>query len=481
MTTEAASANAIPADVLTRLKAIVGPGGYYDDPKDIAPLCVSWRDNWVGTTPLVLRPASTAEVAEIVRACAEARVPIVPQGGNTGVTGAGQPHPTGTEVLVSTARLKRIRNLDPLNDTITVEAGVILADIQKAAAAADRLFPLSLAAEGSCQIGGNLATNAGGTQVLRYGNARALVLGLEVVLPDGRIWDGLRALRKDNTGYDLKQLFIGSEGTLGIITAAVLRLLPKPTASETALVAVAGPAGAVKLLGAMRKALGEQVTAFELLGRSCIDLVLTKGHGHDDPFGKVHSWYVLMEVTGQGSPGSLADPVTDALAAAMETGLVTDAVIAGSGEKARRLWAMREHLPEAQKHAGTSIKHDVSVPLSAIPEFIARIDAALAKAYPSIRMVTFGHVGDGNLHVNPLGPPGWDDTRFKAETAPINRIVHDIVNELGGSISAEHGLGRLRMLENERYKSGVELDLMRTLKRALDPDNLMNPGKMLRL
>jgi len=261
----------------------------------------------------------------------------------------------------------------------------------------------------------------------------------------------------------------------------VLRLLPKPTASETALVAVAGPAGAVKLLGAMRKALGEQVTAFELLGRSCIDLVLTKGHGHDDPFGKVHSWYVLMEVTGQGSPGSLADPVTDALAAAMETGLVTDAVIAGSGEKARRLWAMREHLPEAQKHAGTSIKHDVSVPLSAIPEFIARIDAALAKAYPGIRMVTFGHVGDGNLHVNPLGPPGWDDTRFKAETAPINRIVHDIVNELGGSISAEHGLGRLRMLENERYKSGVELDLMRTLKRALDPDNLMNPGKMLRL
>ena len=480
MTTTLA-ATPIPAEILARLKAIVGPGGFYDKPEDIEPLCVSWRDNWVGTTPLVLRPTTTVEVSQIVTACAEARVPIVPQGGNTGVTGAGQPHATGNEVLLSTARLKRIRNLDPLNDTITVEAGVILADIQKAAADADRLFPLSLAAEGSCQIGGNLATNAGGTQVLRYGNARALVLGLEVVLPDGRIWDGLRGLRKDNTGYDLKQLFIGSEGTLGVITAAVLRLLPKPTASETALVAVKDPAAAVQLLGQMRKALGEQITAFELLGRSCIDIVLTKGHGHDDPFAKQHNWYVLMEVSGQGAPGSLADPITDALAAAMEAGLVTDAVIAGSGEKAKKLWAMREHLPEAQKHAGTSIKHDVSVPLSAIPEFITRTDAALAKAYPGIRPVTFGHVGDGNLHYNPLAPLNWEDARFKGETGAINRIVHDIVNELKGSISAEHGLGRLRMLENERYKSPLELEMMCTLKRAFDPHNLMNPGKMLRV
>ena len=470
----------ISAQAIERLKAAVGRAGYLDDPADIAPYCTSWRDNWVGRVPLVLRPQSTEEVAAIVQICAETGIAIVPQGGNTGLTGAAQPHEDMSEVIVSTSRLKRIRAIDTVNDTITVEAGVILKEIQNAADRADRLFPLSLGAEGSCQIGGNISTNAGGVQVLRYGNMRNLVLGLEVVLPDGSIWNGLRGLRKDNTGYDMKQLFIGAEGTLGIVTAAVLRLFPKPTASETAWIAVESPAAAVALLGLVRARLGDAVSAFELIRRSLIDFLLAGVPGHEDPMRAVHPWYVLMDVTSQGPPGSLHGPLAEALAAAQEAGLVRDALIAASGTQAAKLWKMRESLPEAVISAGGAIPHDISVPLSRIPEFIERADAAVAAAYPGIRHCAFGHVGDGNMHYNPVRPLDWDTPRFRAERERINRIVHDIVVDLGGSISAEHGIGRARLAELEHYKEPAELAMMRAVKRALDPKGIMNPGKVVR-
>jgi FAD/FMN-containing dehydrogenase len=470
----------ITAPAIERLKAAVGRAGYLDDPADMAPYCTSWRDNWVGRVPLVLKPQSTPEVAAIVQICAEHGIAIVPQGGNTGLTGAAQPHEDMSEVIVSTSRLKRVRAIDTVNDTITVEAGVVLKEIQGAADRADRLFPLSLGAEGSCQIGGNISTNAGGVQVLRYGNMRNLVLGLEVVLPDGSIWNGLRGLRKDNTGYDMKQLFIGAEGTLGIVTAAVLRLFPKPTASETAWIAVESPAAAVALLGLVRARLGDAVSAFELIRRSLIDFLLAGVPGHEDPMRAVHPWYVLMDVTSQGPPGSLHGPLAEALAAGQEAGLVRDATIAASGAQAAKLWKMRESLPEAVISAGGAIPHDISVPLSRIPEFIARADAAVAAAYPGIRLCAFGHVGDGNMHYNPVRPLDWDTPRFRAERERINRIVHDIVVDLDGSISAEHGIGRARLAELEHYKEPAELAMMRAVKRALDPKGIMNPGKIVR-
>jgi FAD/FMN-containing dehydrogenase len=468
----------VPAGLIDQLKAVAGPAGYLEAAADIAPYCRSWRDNWVGDVPIVLRPKSTGEVAEIVRLCAEADVAIVPQGGNTGLTGGSQPHEDRSEVIVSTSRMNRIRALDATDDTITVEAGVVLKEIQNVADNADRLFPLSLGAEGSCQIGGNISTNAGGVQVLRYGNTRSLVLGLEVVLPDGRVWNGLRSLRKDNTGYDMKQLFIGAEGTLGIITAAVLRLFPKPTARETAWIAVDNPEAGVKLLSHMRSRLGDAVSAFELICRPIIDFLLAGVPGHDDPMREVHPWYVLMDVTSQGPAGSLHDPLSEALASAQEAGLICDALIAASGTQAAKLWKMRESLAEAQVSAGGSIAHDVSVPVSRIPEFIARADAALARAYPGIRLCAFGHVGDGNMHYNPARPLEWDWRRYAEERPAINRIVHDIVVELGGSISAEHGIGRSRLAELAHYKAPVELDMMRAVKSALDPHNIMNPRKV---
>jgi len=473
------AAKPVPADVVERLKAAVGPSGTLDDAADMAPYCKSFRDDWEGRVPLVLKPQSAAEVASVVRICAEAGVGIVPQGGNTGLTGGSVPHADMSEVIVSTSRMKQVRAIDTVNDAITVEAGVVLKEIQNAADRADRLFPLSLGAEGSCQIGGNISTNAGGVQVLRYGNMRNLVLGLEVVLPDGSIWDGLRGLRKDNTGYDMKQVFIGAEGTLGIITAAVLRLFPKPTASETAWIGVESPAAAVALLGHMRGRLGDTVSAFELIGRPIIDLLLAGVPGHEDPMQEVHPWYVLMDVTSQGPPGSLHTPLADALADALEAGLVLDALIAASGTQAARLWKMRESLVEAQAAAGGSIAHDVSVPVSRIPEFIARADAAVEAACPGIRLCAFGHVGDGNMHYNPIKPLQLDRARFREQRPRLNRIVHDIVADLDGSISAEHGIGQSRLAELEHYKAPIELDMMRAIKRALDPQAIMNPGKIL--
>jgi len=474
------AAKPVPPELIERLKAAVGRAGTVDDPADMAPYCRSFRDDWEGRVALVLRPQSTAEVASIVRICAEAGVGIVPQGGNTGLTGGSVPHADMSEIVVSTSRLNRIRATDTVNDTITVEAGVVLKAIQAAADRADRLFPLSLGAEGSCQIGGNISTNAGGVNVLRYGNTRNLVLGLEVVLPNGSVWDGLRGLRKDNTGYDMKQVFIGAEGTLGIVTAAVLRLFPKPTASETAWIGIESPAAGVALLGQMRARLGDTVSAFELIGRGIVELLLAGVPGHEDPMQEVHPWYVLMDVTSQGPPGSLHGPLAETLGAALEAGLVRDALIAASGAQAVRLWKMRESLVEAQQAAGGSIAHDVSVPVSRIPEFIARADAAVEAACPGIRRCAFGHVGDGNMHYNPIKPLDWDRTRFREQRPRINRIVHDIVADVGGSISAEHGVGQSRLAELEHYKSPIELGMMRTLKRALDPKGIMNPGKILR-
>jgi FAD/FMN-containing dehydrogenase len=464
--------------VIERLKAVVGPGGFLEAPEDTAPHVRSWRGNWVGTTPLVLRPKTTAEMAGIVRICAETDTAIVPQGGNTGLTYGSQPGHANNEVVVSTVRMKAVREIDLLNDTITVEAGVVLQEIQRTAAENNRLFPLSLGAEGTCQIGGNISTNAGGIQVLRYGNTRNLILGLEVVLPDGRIWDGLRGLRKDNTGYDLKHLFIGGEGTLGIVTAAVLKLYPKPTESQSAWIAVESPEASVELLGLMRARLGESVTSFELISRPTIDLLLAGVPGHTDPLDTVYPWYVLAEVTGQGDPGSLADPLSAALEAAVEAGLARDAVLATSGDQARRLWKMREDLPFGVQAAGGAVPHDVSVPLSRLPEFIRRADDAMRAAYPTVRFCCFGHVGDGNLHYNPVKPVDWPYERYAGERERINKIVHDIVVDLGGSISAEHGIGIVRLEENLRYKSPVEIELMQSVKRALDPKNIMNPGKL---
>jgi FAD/FMN-containing dehydrogenase len=470
--------SAIPAHVLAELEAVAGPGGTLKG-GDTEPYCVSWRDEWKGSVPLVLRPGSVEAMAAIVKLCAHHKVPIVPQGGRTGLTGASQPHDNMSEIIVSTERMKRILSIDLENDTITVEAGVVLKEIQDAAERANRFFPLSLGAEGSCQIGGNISTNAGGVQVLRYGNTRAQVLGLEVVLPDGQIWNGLRGLRKDNTGYDLKQLFIAGEGTLGIVTKAVLRLYPNPSASETAWIAVADPAKAVALLSHMKQEMGDSVTAFELICRAIVDLLLTGVPGHTDPMADKHAWYVLLDVASQGAPGSLSDPLTAALEKAVEAGLIVDAIVAGSEAQAQKLWRMREDFAQAQMTAGGTIGHDISVPVSKIPEFQTRADAALEAAYPGVRHCSFGHVGDGNMHYNPVRPLNWDPARFRAERGNINRIVHDIVIDLDGSISAEHGIGRSRRADNLHYKSAVELDLMRKIKRALDPDNIMNPGKVI--
>ena len=468
----------IAAATLERLKAAAGPGGFLEDPADTAAYCVPFRDGEVGATPLVLRPATTQAVADLVAICAETRTPIVPQGGNTGLTGAGLPHATGSEVLLSLTRLNQIREVDPLNDTVTVDAGVTMEAVQRAAENVDRLFPLSIGSRGTCQIGGNLSTNAGGIHVVRYGNARAMVLGLEVVTGTGEIWDGLRALRKDNAGYDLKQLFIGAEGTLGVITAAVLKLYPRPRERQTALVEVASAEAGIALLAHMKNALGDAVSAFELMHRNCFTLA-TETRGHADPMEGARPWRVLMDLTGQEAPGSLAEPLEEALAGAFEAGLVTDAIIATSGAQADAIWAIREDQAEVQRHAGYGIKHDISVPISRIPAFIAETDAALERAYPGHVTLTFGHVGDGNLHYNPIEPPGWGRARWEAETEAVNRIVHDIVAQMGGSITAEHGVGRLRKSELAHYKTAVEIEMMRRLKRAFDPAGIFNPGKVL--
>jgi len=470
-------------ELIDALAAIVGRAQVLSDDADTAPFLTDWRGRYRGEAICVVRPGSSAEVAQVVAACADAGVAMVPQGGNTGLVGGATPcapasHPRG-EVVVSLGRMNRILAIDLDNNTISVEAGCILQQVQEAAAAAGRLFPLSLAAEGSATIGGNLSTNAGGVHVLRYGNMRELTLGLEVVLADGRVWNGLRGLRKDNTGYDLKHLFIGAEGTLGLITAAVLKLFPLPRASATAWAAVRDPAAAVALLGRLRERCGERVSAFEIVGRPALDLVLKHLPAARDPLAARHDWQVLLELTDIDAAADLGVQLEAILAGEIEAGLVFDAAIAQSESQARALWSLRENIPEAQKIEGLSIKHDISVPISRIAEFITGADAALEEAFAGVRIVCFGHIGDGNLHYNLSRPAAQENPAFIAATEAINRIVHDLAHRLGGSISAEHGLGQLKREEIRRYKSEVELEMMREVKRALDPRGLMNPGKLL--
>ena len=455
-----------------QLAQIVGATNVLTEPADIAPFVTDWRGRYRGAALCVVRPADTAEVAAVVRACAAANTPIVPQGGNTSLCGAATPDGEGRAVLLSLSRLRHILAVDAQNNTITVEAGCTLAAVQEAARAVDRLFPLALASEGSCQIGGNLSTNAGGVQVLRYGNTRELTLGLEVVLSSGEIWDGRRGLRKDNTGYDLKQLFIGAEGTLGIITGAVLKLFPLAKSQTTCWLNVASPAAAVELLNAAKTAFDAQLTAFELVSETALGLVLKNIPDRQRP-AMVSPWYVLAEFS-DAPPAA----VEDWLAGMLESGRIADAVLAQNETQAAKLWALRENISEAQKIEGISIKHDIAVPVSAIPEFLARADAVLAQEFPGIRIVAFGHVGDGNLHYNLSQVDAGENSAFIASQPAVNRIVHDTVAALNGSISAEHGIGQLKREELLRYKSPVEMALMRTVKQAIDPRGLMNPGKI---
>ncbi|MGP9825296.1 FAD-binding oxidoreductase [Ectopseudomonas khazarica] len=469
----------LPEDLLPALHDVLGEAGLITDAERMQSYLSDWRNAYRGQAAAVLRPGTTEEVAAAVRLCAQAGVALVPQGGNTGLCGGSIPDASGAQMVLSLTRLKRIREVDVANATITVEAGVILQQLQDAAAEVGRLFPLSLGAEGSCTVGGNLATNAGGTAVLRYGNMRDLALGLEVVLPDGRIWDGLRGLRKDNTGYDLKQLFIGSEGTLGIITAAVLKLFPALRSLTTAWVALPSPQAAVTLLGQMRGLCGDRLTGFELMSRQSLEFVLRHVAGASDPFAEGHPWYVLIELSDTQPDAALNDLLEQGLGEAFEQALVLDAVVAGSQAQVEALWALREGISEAQNHEGPSLKHDISVPVSRIPDFIARTDRALQQAFPGVRVVAYGHVGDGNLHYNISKPPGSDDAPFKAQAEAIMRVIYDSTLEDDGSISAEHGLGQSKRAAAQHYKAPLELELMRSIKQALDPAGLMNPGKLL--
>lgn len=466
------------SETLSRLKNAVGPKGFSEDTAIIAPHLEEWRSKYKGSSSLLLMPATTTEVAAILAICHETNTPVVPQGGNTGLVG-GQ-IAFNREVVLSLSRMNRVRSVDPAAQTITVEAGVILAEVQRAADEAGLLFPLSLASEGSATIGGNISTNAGGVSVLRYGMARDLVLGLEVVLADGRVLDLLRTLRKDNTGYDLKQLFVGSEGTLGVITAAALKLFAKPTDRCTGFVAVPSPAAAVRLLAELQVTTGGQISAFELVPRIGIQLVTAHIPGARDPLNSQSPWYVLLEATG-AVQFNLNSMIETALTKATEKGTVTDAVIASNEAQRAALWALRENMSEAQKREGASIKHDVSVPVSAIPLFLEQAVSAVLRKIPGARPVSFGHIGDGNIHFNFSAPKGGDEAPFLAHWNEIQRIVHDIVHEFGGSISAEHGIGVQKRDQLPLYKSPQEIELMRTLKRTFDPKNILNPGKVIAL
>jgi D-lactate dehydrogenase (cytochrome) len=465
----------LDAGLLARFAAIVGSKYVITDPAAQEPYLVEPRGLYHGCTPAVLRPGTVAEVAAILKLANETRTPLVPQGGNTGLVGGQIPH--AGEFVLSLGRLDRIREIDPTSNTMTCEAGVVLVKAQEAAAAIDRLFPLSLAAEGSCTIGGNLAANAGGTAVLAYGNARELVLGLEVTLADGRVWNGLSKLRKDNTGYDLKNLFVGAEGTLGVITAAVLKLYPRPRAVETAFVGLASPADALALFSLAGERAGGTVTSFELMSRLSVEFALRHGAGCRDPLGAPHSWYALVELSSQ-APG-LRGSLEDLLAAGAQRGHLEDATIAASLDQAKAFWHLRNMLSEVQKAEGGSIKHDVSVPVAAVPDFIARASAAVESMIPGCRPAPFGHLGDGNVHFNVSQPVGADADAYLARWDEMSALVNGVVATLDGSISAEHGIGQLKRDLLPEVKDKVALELMRALKRTLDPNNILNPGKVL--
>ncbi|MDH4393238.1 MAG: FAD-binding oxidoreductase [Aquabacterium sp.] len=455
-------------------------GRLLTDADALVPFLTDWRRKWTGQAIAVAQPDTADGVAAVLRWCRAQGVAVVPQGGNTGLSGGATPASSGRNLVLSTARLQRIRAIDPVGQTATAEAGVTLQQLQDAAREAGRLFPLSLAAQGTCTIGGNLATNAGGVQVLRYGTARELCLGLEVATADGALWNGLRPLRKDNTGYALRDLYIGSEGTLGIITAAVLKLFPLPRGQVVAWVAVASPAAALALLALAQQRLAAELTAFELISDTCLQLVERHVDAARRPLADAAPWYVLLEVSSAHSEQAATQAIEALLEDALDAGHASDAALSASLAQFRSLWALREDISECQGAEGPTIKHDIALPITRIPDFITTTDAALARHFPGLRMVVFGHLGDGNLHYN-LSPPvsGMARADFTALEAPINRLVHDAVDAAGGSISAEHGLGVLRRDEAARYKSPVEQRLMLAIKQALDPLNLMNPGKLL--
>ncbi|MCP4299508.1 MAG: FAD-binding oxidoreductase [Gammaproteobacteria bacterium] len=461
--------------LIDQLKAIVGPGGWKTDPADLQPYLTEWRGLVVGKTPILVAPRSTAEVSRVVRACAGAGVSIVPQGGNTGLCAGAVPDESGDQVLLSMQRMNRIRNVDAFNFSMQVEAGCVLATIQEAAKAVDRYFPLSLGAEGSCQIGGNLATNAGGVNVIRYGTARALVLGLEVVLADGTVLNSLRSLRKDTAGYDLKQLFVGSEGTLGVITAATLRLFPDPGKTATALVAMNESGDAVRLLARLRTSLADRIEAFELVSGRVFGLVEKYIPDSKLPFDESYPWYVLIET----ATGEDHEVLENALMDAAGESLILDAVIAKNASESENLWRLRHSIAEAERHHGEGLKHDISVSIGRMQEFLVRGEALLADIMPEASLLAFGHVGDGNLHYNVTLPRDLTAEQQATAAARITGAIYDLVAELDGSFSAEHGVGRLKKTYLEQYRGGAEIDLMRRLKRALDPQNILNPGKVI--
>ncbi|MHB2209532.1 FAD-binding oxidoreductase [Methylobacterium sp. CM6257] len=462
--------------LLTALRDGLGARHVLTDPDDLAPYLVEMRRLFTGSALAVLRPGTTEEVAFAVRACTQAGIAVVPLGGNTGLTGGGVPQ---GGVVLSLERMTRLRSVDPVDATITVEAGMILQDVQEAADAAGMLFPLSYASRGSARIGGGISTNAGGIAVLAYGNARDLVLGLEVVLADGRVWNGLTALRKNNAGYDLKQLFIGSEGTLGIVTAAVLKLFPKPCSASVAFVGLESARAALDLFVFLRGRMDRDLTAFEYLPPFGLEIVLRHVPGTIRPLAGEHGAYALIEVASARPDADTHAELEAALGRALEDKLIADATIGASGAQNDALWRLREGVPEAQTREGASIKHDISVPLSRLPEFLERAAAACIAAMPGLRPCGFGHFGDGNIHFNLTQPAGMAPADFLGQWGRFNRIVHDVVHELGGSIAAEHGVGLIKRDELERYGDPVGLDLMRRLKAALDPRDLLNPGKVL--
>jgi len=458
-----------------QLKAIVGPGGWKSDAIELEPYLTDWRGAFTGKTPMLVAPKNTDEVSAIVRACAAAQVAIVPQGGNTSLCGGSVPDESGEQIVLSLSRMNRIRRVDPANSSMEAEAGCILADLQQAAAAVGQLLPLSLGAEGSCQIGGNLATNAGGVNVIRYGTARALVLGLQVVLADGSVLDSLRSLRKDTAGYDLKQLFVGSEGTLGIITAATLRLFPQPGEISTALIAVADSGDAVRLLTALRRSLSDRIEAFELVSGRVLELVEKHIPGARLPFDETYPWYVLIDAASQGNPAELEEGL---MSFADQPGFL-DAVIAKSSAESQGLWRLRHSIAEAERQEGKALKHDISVPVGEMPEFLVRAAALIAERMPGATPLVFGHVGDGNLHYNVALPIDPASAQWEEASRPLSEALYALVDELGGSFSAEHGVGRAKKSYLAKYRGGTEIALMRALKKTLDPFNILNPGKVI--
>ncbi|MGN7292101.1 FAD-binding oxidoreductase [Rhizobium sp. SAFR-030] len=467
-------------DLLSRFAAIVGDAHAVTDVDTLAPRLTENRGLYHGHTPMLLKPGSTEEVSQILKLASETRTAVVPQTGNTGLVGGQTPSEDNTQLILSLERMNRIRDVDPVANVLVADGGCILADVQAAADAVGRLFPLSLGSEGSCRIGGNLSTNAGGTAVLAYGNMRQLCLGLEVVLPTGEIWDGLRRLKKDNTGYDLRDLFIGAEGTLGVITGAVLKLFPKPVGHQVAFVGLASPDKALALFERASNLFGPALTGFELMPRIGIDFTTRHIAGVRDPLPSRHDWYVLIDISTTDSAETAQTMVETLLEQGLEAGLVEDAVIASSVAQQKAIWHMRESMSDAQKPEGGSIKHDVSVPISKIPAFMAEAEKAVLAAMPGARVCAFGHLGDGNIHYNISQPVGADKAEFISRWREINAIVHAIVLKAGGSISAEHGIGQLKRDELAQIRPEIEIDLMRRIKHAFDPAGIMNPGKVIR-